>query len=388
MKYEVHRKQLIKFIGKQCPCSLEESKKCICDDFLKKGICRCGLFSRIEDSFSQAEGKSKLLNVAVIGVGAMGKNHARVYSDIDNVYLVAVADTNESNAKNIAKKYGCKSYKDYKEMLENEKLDIVSIVVPTNLHKKVALDVIEKGINVLLEKPIASTIKEGKEIIAFAKKKNVKLMIGHIERFNPAVTELKKRLANNELGNIFKIDINRLGPFPSRISDVGVIIDLAVHDLDILRYLTGSEIKRVHAEAARQIHSSNEDLVKALIRLENDVLCTLSIDWLTPTKIRKLYITGKKGMFVVDYFNQNLYFYENAILNDKKLNYSDIIRGVLEGKMTKFFVNKKEPLLVEIEHFVNCVLGKKEPLVKGEDGLKALELAQMLVRSSEKNTGG
>ena len=135
-----------------------------------------------------------MLKVGVIGVGAMGRNHARIYADLDNVELVAVADTNKESISHIARKYGCKGYLDYNDMLAKEKLDIVSIVVPTSKHKEAALAVIEKGVNVLLEKPIASTVEEGMEIIKSAKEKNVKLTIGHIERFNPAVIELKKML--------------------------------------------------------------------------------------------------------------------------------------------------------------------------------------------------
>jgi len=261
-----------------------------------------------------------MLKAAVIGVGSMGKNHARIYSEQTNVELVAVSDSDKEQVEKIAKKHGCKAYTDYKELLEKEDLDIVSIVVPTEAHKEVSFDVIEKGINVLVEKPIAKTLEEGKAIIEKAKEKDVKLMVGHIERFNPAVIELKKRLKNNELGKVFKIDVNRVGPFPNRIRDVGVVIDLAVHDLDMIRYVTGSEVKRLFAETDKKIHTSNEDLLKALIRLENDTLCTLSIDWLTPTKIRKMYVTGEKGMFVVDYLMQKLFFYENAIMNGKKFD--------------------------------------------------------------------
>ena len=326
-----------------------------------------------------------MLNVAVIGVGSMGKNHARIYADMESTNLVAIADPNSSLTAQLSKKYGCKGYTDYKEMLEKESLDIVSVVVPTELHKNVSFDVISKGIHVLLEKPIAPTVEEGKMIIDFAKKRGVKLMIGHIERFNPAIIELKKRLADNELGRVFKIDINRVGPFPGRIRDVGVVVDLAVHDLDIIRYITESEAKRIQAEIDRKINSSHEDLVKALIRLENGSLCTLSVDWLTPTKIRNLSITGERGMFVVDYLTQDIFFYENAILNGRKIAYSEVIKGVLEGKMTKFFINKKEPLLAELQHFVDCVKNDTEPLVKGEDGLKALELAQKIIEIGDKH---
>jgi len=319
-----------------------------------------------------------MLNAAVIGVGSMGKNHARVYSDLSNVNLVAVADNSKENAIRVSRKYGCKYYTDYKKMLENENIDLVSIAVPTKMHKMVAFDVIEKEINVLIEKPIASTVMEGKEIIKLAEKNKVKIMIGHIERFNPAIIELKKRIDAGELGRIFKIDVNRIGPFPSRIRDVGVVIDLAVHDLDIMRYLTSSEVSRMYAETESKINTDYEDLLSALIKFNNGVICSLNINWLTPAKIRKLYITGEKGMFVANYLTQNLYFYENDEINNH-FEYADIMRGVSEGRMIKFNIKKKEPLLAEIEHFVDCVENDKEPLIKGEDGLIALELAQRLI---------
>ena len=320
----------------------------------------------------------EILNAAVIGIGSMGKNHARIYADLPDVNLVAVADSNEEASKNISEKYTCKPYTDYKEMIQNEKLDVVSIAVPTKLHKQVALDVIEKGINVLIEKPIASSVEEGKKIIEFASKKKVKLMAGHIERFNPAVIELKKRLDNNELGKIFKIDVNRVGPFPGRIRDVGVVIDLAVHDLDIIRYLTNSEVEKIHAETEKKIHTDHEDLLSAILKLKNGVICNLNVNWLTPTKIRKLYITGEKGMFVINYLTQELYFYENAEINNSA-DYTDIMMGVSEGKMMKFNVEKKEPLKVEIEHFISCIKNHKEPIITGEDSIKALELANKLI---------
>jgi predicted dehydrogenase len=318
------------------------------------------------------------INAAVIGVGSMGKNHARVYAHLDNINLVAVADTNGEAAKRIAKRYGCASYTNYKEMLENEDADIVSVAVPTKMHKEVSIEAMERGTNVLVEKPIASSVEDGKEIVEQAKKKKVKLMVGHIERFNPAIVELKKRIENNELGKVFKIDINRVGPFPKRVRDVGVVIDLAVHDLDIIRYLTNSEVKRIHTEIERQIHTKHEDLLSAILRLENGVICNLNVNWLTPTKIRKLYITGEKGMFFANYLTQDLYFYENAEISNN-VDYRDVMMGVSEGKMTRFNFEKKEPLMVEIEHFVDCVLNGKKPLITEEDSLKALELAHKLI---------
>jgi len=175
------------------------------------------------------------LKVAVIGVGSMGKNHARIYWELPEVTLVGVSDPAEETAKSIASKYGTNAYTDYLNMLDVEKPDAVTISVPTVLHKDIALEVIDRRISLLIEKPIAYTIDEAEEIIKAAELAGVKLMIGHIERFNSAIIALKQKIKNKELGRIFQIDAHRQGPFPSRIGDVGVVIDLAVHDLDIMR---------------------------------------------------------------------------------------------------------------------------------------------------------
>ena len=167
----------------------------------------------------------------------MGRNHARVYFNNDAVRLVAVADSSQEQAEKVAQHFHAKAYLDYREMLMGEDIDAVSIAVPTGLHKTVALAALQQGKHVLLEKPIALTEEEAQEIIQTTEQKNLKLMVGHIERFNPAVVELKNRLQQGELGEIYKIDVQRIGPFPSRITDVGVIIDLSVHDLDIISYL-------------------------------------------------------------------------------------------------------------------------------------------------------
>ncbi len=326
----------------------------------------------------------KKLKAAVIGVGAMGKNHARVYSELDNTDLVAVADVNEETAKNVAEYLRCNSYKDYKKMLKEEDIDIVSIAVPTKYHKEVALNCIELGIPTLVEKPIADNEENAIEIIQRAEEDNTKLMVGHIERFNPAVVELKKRLDKNELGKIFEIKAIRVGPFPNRIRDVGVVIDLAVHDIDIMRYLANSEVKRLYAETERKIHTKHEDLLSGLLKFQNDAIGVLSVNWLTPEKIREISIIGERGMFVVKYLPQELYFYENIEASSEGYSYSDILMGVAEGNITNIRIQKKEPLKAEIESWVDCVKRDKKPLVSGEDGLMALELAQKLIESTVK----
>ncbi len=323
------------------------------------------------------------LNVAVIGIGAMGKSHARVYSDIDNVELVAVCDVNKEIAKKIADKYKTNYYVNYKNMLKKEKIEALSVCVPTILHKKVAVDVIKNKINLLVEKPIATTIKEAEEIINEAKKYNVKLMAGHIERFNPVVIELKKRIERNELGKIYTVHCVRLSPFPQRVVDVGVIVDLAIHEIDILKYIISSKIKRLYAETAQRIHSTHEDLLIGTIRFENTVLGVINANWLTPKKVREITITGEKGMLVANYLTQELYFYENEFVR-KNTDNRDFM-NVIEGKMIKIKIENREPLKNELEAFIESIKKNKRPPISGKDGLEALQIAQKFIESSNKN---
>ena len=323
------------------------------------------------------------LNVAVIGAGSMGKNHARVYSSIKDVELIAVCDIDDESKK-IADEFGAKHYKNYNDMVKNEKLDAVSVCIPTKLHKNVALDIIKNKINILVEKPIAATTQEAKEIIDAAERNNVKLMVGHIEQFNPVVMELKKRIEKNELGSILQVHCQRLSLFPQRIIDVGVIIDLAIHEIYVLKYLIDSKIKRVYAETAQRFHSSHEDLLIGTIRFDNNVLGVISSNWLTPKKVRQIKVTGEKGMFFADYLAQELYFYEKEFAA-KSVDYNEAFIKGREGKKIKIGIKKSEPLKNELEAFIDCIKKNKEPPVTGRDGLEALEIAQKFLESSKNN---
>ncbi len=323
------------------------------------------------------------MRVAVIGAGAMGRNHARVLSEIAGVRLVGVADAMAEVAAAVAGRYGTQAYADYRALLDQAQPDAVVVAVPTQHHAEVAEEALGRRIPVLIEKPIAQTVDEGRRLIAAAEAADRLLIVGHIERFNPAVMALKERLQAGELGRLFQIDARRQGPFPARIRDVGVVIDLAVHDLDIMRYITQSEVTRVYAETERRLHTSHEDLLTGLVRLSDGAIGTLTINWLTPTKIRELYVTGERGMFRVDYLTQDLYFYENAGAPSGQWETLQVLRGVSEGRMIRHVVAKKEPLRAELEAFLAAVRGEAEPPVSGRDGLRALELAQAIVRSGE-----
>ncbi|MGI6741929.1 MAG: Gfo/Idh/MocA family oxidoreductase [Brevefilum sp.] len=321
------------------------------------------------------------IRTAVIGVGSMGVNHARINWELPHVDLVGVADFNEETAQRVAMKYGAKAYVNHEDLLDEIKPDAVTLAVPTIYHHKIALDVIERGIPLLIEKPIAFTIEEGKDIIAAAKRKNVKLMIGHIERFNPAITTLKHLIAEGELGRIFQMDAHRQGPFPARISDVGVVVDLAVHDLDVMRFVSQSEVTRVYAETEKHIHSKYEDLLTGLVRFDDGIVGTLTINWLTPTKIREFIVTGERGLYRCDYLTQDLFFYENPDSTGSEWENLRHLRGVREGKMVRHVVAKKEPLRAEQEAFIDCVRNDTPVPVSGEDGLKVLEIASLIVQS-------
>ena len=326
----------------------------------------------------------KKLNVAVIGTGSMGKNHARIYSELDDVALAAVCDQNKKYGEEVAAKYNTKYYSDYKEMLKKEKVDAVSICVPTKLHEQITLNVIKNKIHVLVEKPIATTTEEAKRIVESAEKNKVKLMVGHIEIFNPVVQELKKRIAGNELGNILQVHCERLSLFPQRIIDVGVIVDLAIHEIYVLKYLIDSKIKRIYAETAQRFHSSHEDLMIGTIRFENKILGVINANWLTPKKVRQIKVTGEKGMLAADYITQELYFYEKKFAS-KYSDYNNRFIMGTEGKKVKIEIKSSEPLKNELMEFISSIKNNKEPKATGKDGMEALDIAQKFLESSKTN---
>ena len=325
------------------------------------------------------------MKIAVIGVGSMGRNHARVYSEIQGVELVGVVDSDLSTAEMLANKFSTKAYSDYHQMLDKEKPDAVSIVVPTALHEKVGMDALDAGAHVLMEKPIAATLEEGQRLIEKAEAVNRKLMVGHIVRFNPAIQALKQKLVNGDLGRLFQVFCRRAGPFPARIRDVGVVIDLAPHDVDVMRFLTGSDPIRVFAETEQRIHTNHEDLLWGMLRFPDGIVGSLEINWLTPTKVREVLVLGERGLFRVDDLTQDLYFYENAHAKDLSWSALATMKGVSEGSMTRFALQRYEPLKAELQAFVSAVQEDTPVPVSGVDGLAALKLSLALVESGKTN---
>jgi UDP-N-acetylglucosamine 3-dehydrogenase len=325
------------------------------------------------------------IRAAVVGVGSIGRHHARVYNQLDMVELVAVADVDEARRAIAARRYKIPAYADYHEMFERENPTLLSVAVPTMYHREVALAAMDRGIHVLVEKPLCLTVEDSREVISAAEAAGVVLTVGHIERFNAAIGELKPRILQGEIGRLFQLHGRRLSPFPAYIRDVGVVMDLATHELDMMQHLVGSPVERIYAETARNVHEQHEDMLTGIIRFRNGVISVLDINWLTPAKIRELRVTGERGMFLVDYITQDLFFYENRIA-PSHWDAMALFRGVEEGNMLKIRVSKMEPLEAELRAFVEAVRKGTSPLVTGLDGLRAVALARLLLLSAQEKT--
>jgi UDP-N-acetylglucosamine 3-dehydrogenase len=327
------------------------------------------------------------LRAGVVGLGMMGRNHVRVWDEaIPDVELVAVTDPDPAAVQRATAGRRARGYADLDRMLDEEDLDLVSIVAPTSLHLPVTLAALRAGVNVLVEKPIAATREEAVEMIDAAKTARLVLSVGHIERFNPAIRELKRRLDAGELGRIFQINAQRLGPFPARIRDVGVVVDLGPHDLDIIRYLVGDDPIRIYAETERRIHTEHEDLFNGIMKFGNGVVGVVDINWLTPTKKRQLTVTGERGMYVADYLTQDLVFYANPDAPDTWVSRGapgprGQVTSVSEGEMVRRTVRREEPLVVELAEFARAVRDGGPAPVDPHDAMVALLLARKMVES-------
>lgn len=317
------------------------------------------------------------LRVAVVGAGQMGRYHARVAAEWEQTELAAVVDP-DPDSERVARTYGARWLGGLDELLA-EPPDLAILTVPTSSHRELGLRLLEAGIPVLVEKPLAPTIEEAEELVAAAQRTGVPLAVGHVERFNPAVRALEAKLAEGALGRIFQIHSRRLSPFPIRVGDAGVAMDLATHDLDVMALLAGNPI-RISAETEQKAHRTHEDLLAALIRFDSGIIGVLEVNWLTPDKVRQLTVTGERGMFVVDYLNQHLTLYENAHATEAWDTIA-IFEGVTEGNVTRFALKRVEPLRAQLESFVAAVRGEGPLVVSGEDGVRAVRLALAAVEA-------
>jgi len=306
-----------------------------------------------------------MLKSCVIGLGAMGSNHVRVLHELQEegkTKLIGVADIKENLAREVAEKYGVNWFTDYKRLLE-EKPDFAIIAVPTKLHRKVAENAVKKGCHILVEKPIAHTTIEARKIIEIAEKRDVQLMVGHIERFNPVVQEIEERIGRD---TIHLIGTVRVGPpIPSERADTGVILDLAVHDIDIIRYLTKSEFKRISAFTANR-ESGIEESTMLSFEMENGTLAYIIANRITPLKIRRIEATTSENFILGDLISQKVTEYSKGKL---------ITQARRSAFVTEIDIPYMEPLKLELKAFINSLEKATKPPVSGEDGLKALEIA-------------
>ncbi len=318
-----------------------------------------------------------MLKVGVIGVGSMGQNHARIYSEIAG--LAGVADMDRNIAKKVGERYNTKCYTDYKRLLKN--VDAVSIAVPTVLHYKVAMDAIRTGKHVLLEKPICGSVIDAEKLIQRADEQGVVLAVGHIERHNPVVRFAKEALKKKRFGNVISIAARRVSSFPSRIKDVGVILDMGIHDIDVIRYLADSEIKTVYALAGSTGNVKFDDHANILLSFNNNISGFVEINWLTPMKVRTLSLTCSKNFVEADYMKQSVKVSSSKLVD---YNVRDLFKTSFQFDERELFLKKEEPLKNEITDFLNAVKKKTKPLVTGEDGLTALKIAEAAIKSYKK----
>jgi predicted dehydrogenase len=297
------------------------------------------------------------LRIGVIGVGTMGSNHARVLAGISGIKLVGVADPDRAQRDLVTRVLGCAAVSDMGALLQLG-VDAVTIAAPTHLHHDIALDCIGRGIHVLVEKPIASTVEEGRSIIAAARKAGVTLMVGHVERFNPAVTAIKNAIRGEDL---LSIAITRVGPFPPRMSNVGVVIDLAVHDIDLIRWFTDSDIVEVQPQLSSAV-AEREDIALLQFRTASGVLAHINTNWLTPFKARNVTVATRHKYVMGDLLTRQV---------------TECYGFQPDGaySMRHVSVGHDEPLRAELIAFIDAVRTGRPPAVTGDEGVASLEIA-------------
>lgn len=330
-----------------------------------------------------------MIRVGVIGVGNMGRNHARIYSELSDAQLCAVADFDESRARAAAKRYDCRGFGDYHEMLERTDLDAVSIAVPTSDHYSVASAVIEAGLNLLVEKPLAGGLEEAESLVAKARAANLKLAVGHVERFNPVVQELKRRVDEGALGAISSAVAKRVGVMPPQVKDANVIIDLAVHDVDILNYLFGTSPSEISAAAGRALLSDRYDHAEIFLKYPvgrkgngGAAGCFVQVNWITPLKIRTLSVTGELGHAELNYVTQKLEIYRTNLEREYN-DFGDFVVRFGEADKSLVPIRVREPLLGELEDFVQAVIQDRAPKVDGSVGVEVLKVVARITKIIE-----
>ncbi|MCL2135276.1 MAG: Gfo/Idh/MocA family oxidoreductase [Candidatus Bathyarchaeota archaeon] len=307
------------------------------------------------------------LGVAVIGTGFWGKNHARIYKELENTNLIAICDVDSERAKTIAKQYGVKAYTDSSDVLKDPEIQAVSVCTWSIKLAEETLKCLNTGKHVLVEKPMATNTEQAQMLIDTAKANGLQLSVGFLSRFIPGLQQIKQAVETKKIGELVSATTKRVTQWPERIGDVGVVKDTAIHDIDVMQFISGEKPVSVYAKMGNMRHSQFEDYAQIMLAYENGKTAFIESNWLTPYKIRSLNVTGSEAIMRLDYNSQELWI-ENA-------------KETVQPR-SPF----KEPLKTELEHFIECIIEKKTPIITGEDGYNALEIAIAAMNSSAKNT--
>lgn len=317
------------------------------------------------------------LRVGVVGLGVMGSHHARVVRELDGVELAGVVETAPERAASI----DAPVYRSVAELIEAG-VDAAVVAVPTTLHESTALELADAGVHALVEKPIAADLDEARRMADAFRRNGLVGAVGHIERFNPALQNLRSRVEAGELGSVYQIATRRQGPFPIRIADVGVIKDLATHDIDLTSWLAQSPFRAVHANTSRRSGRPHEDMVAFNGRLDDGIITNHLVNWLSPMKERITVVTGERGAFVADTLSGDLTYYENGT-DATEWDAVSNFRGVAEGSVIRFALKKREPLRIEHEAFRDAILHGRPGIVTMDEGLTTLAVAEAVMRSAD-----
>lgn len=317
------------------------------------------------------------LRAGLIGLGMMGRHHARLLASMDGVELVAVADPG-GDPHGVA---GARPLFSSVDELIKAGIDYCVVAVPTVYHLEVGMALANAGVHALIEKPLAQDTSSATALADAFEKKGLVGAVGHIERYNPSLQEARRRLENGDLGQVFQVVTRRQGPFPARIADVGVVKDLATHDIDLTAWVTQQRFTSVAARTAHRSGRTHEDLVAVVGQLSDGTVTSHLVNWLSPFKERVTVITGEKGAFVADTLNADLTFHANATVASQ---WEDIarFRGVSEGDVIRYAISKPEPLRTEHEAFRDAVLGKPADIVTMRQGLATVAVAEAVIESA------
>ena len=308
----------------------------------------------------------KKLGVAVIGTGQWGKNHVRTYKELPSTELIAICDVNPERAQAMANKYGVKAYSDSSQMLKNKEIEAVNVCTWSTILAKEALKALRAGKHVLVEKPMATNTQQAEKLVKTAQENGLHLTVGFLMRFIPGLQSIRQSVENKKIGELVCATAKRVSQWPERIGDVGVVKDTAIHDIDVMRYISNEDPISVYAKMGSMRIKKFEDYAQIMLTYKDGKSAFIESNWLTPYKTRTLTVTGSNAIMRLDYITQDLRIEQQTETVQPRYPF-------------------QEPLKMELQHFVDCIVDKKKPLVTGEDGVRAVEVATAVMRSSAKN---